>query len=970
METELQVVILVFSLLFLAAVISLLLKRIRLPFTVAILLVGLLLGTLAASQGLQPEGPAGEHQTSFATDFFESLRSLSNLSPALILFIFLPTLIFESAISLDARKLLQNLVPILVLAIPGLLLSTAIVGAALVWGAGESFGVTWPVALLFGALISATDPVAVVAMFRELGAPPRLTMLVEGESLFNDGTAIVLFNILLGVVTGTVVTSGFGSFVLRGVWDFAVVFLGGILVGFILAFLFAQIISWVRNDELVEITLTTVLAYASFVIAEHYLHVSGVMSTVAAGVTLASYGRTKISPPVQEFMHRFWQYMAYIANALIFFLVGIVIPQRVPFPEWGSYLGPLGITIVAVIVARAVGIYTLVPLVGRFTERIGFRFKTIMFWGGLRGAVALALALAVANHPDVPDTIRGLFLTLAAGVIMTTLLVNALTIRPLLEFFGLHKYDRGELFLRGEGMLSVLRQVRGELSRLQEEKSFSPPVLERLGKQYEERVRKLQDELKDLKSQEQGLSTELESSVVLGQCLAIERRAYQEFYAGGLLPEETLKALQHSIDRLFDRLKVGGELPEDRSQRHQFYRLVTVCLTSLEKLPLLASWASNRKADLLADRYDIARGLYRGCQIVIKEMEEMRATGAVDPLALAEVERNYQNWMAHALEHMKRIDAQYPEYAEQVQALLAGRHCLNLEMEGYRRLGEMNIIPDKVVDEMQRDVEARMESVRDTPRTALRFEIRDLLRQVPFFREVPEKCVEALARCGHAHTVLEEEIIFREGDLSDTLYLIARGAVRISVTLPDRILAVLGPGDFFGEMALLSSNPRTATASAVTPANLIELRRQDVQGVEQYTPELRRALETAFRERLLDQWLARHPAFADLNKSQRGVLAKFFHSYKLSAQQELAHNTPCMMLVRSGEVQAGDRLLGEGDLHGVEIFTENWTPGEIVRARKPAELFLFGESDLEYLRAEAPDIAALVARRLSRADSA
>lgn len=962
MGTELQVVIVVFSLLFLAAVVSMLLKRIRLPFTVAILLLGLLLGTVAASHRLNPEAPAGEETPGFIGEFVETLEGIGGLTPELIFFIFLPTLIFESAFTLDARKLLKNIGPILVLAIPGLLISTAIVAAALVWGSAESLGVTWPVALLFGALISATDPVAVVAMFRELGAPPRLAVLVEGESLFNDGTAIVLFNILLGVITGTVVVSSTSQLVWQGSLSFLGVFLGGLLIGSILAFLFSQLLSLVRNDELVEITLTTVLAYASFVVAEHYFHVSGVMSTVAAGVTLSSYGRTKISPAVQEFMHRFWKYMSYIANALIFFLVGIVVPQRVGFHDWQDYLVPLGLTIAAVIFARAAGVFTLVPFLSWFTERIDLRFQTVMFWGGLRGAVALALALAVANHPDVDEGIKALFLTLAAGVILTTLLVNALTIRPLVEFFGLDKYDRAELFVRGEGMLSVLRKVRAELDRLGKEKSFSPPVLKRVVAQYEDRLRNMQRELRDLKSAGSGFTPHLEETVLLEQSLAIERRAYQEFYAHGLLPEQTTKTLQHSVDRLLDLLKAGDDLPEDRVPRSRFRRLLRQILSALERMPGLRNWAVVRKADLLADRYDSARGLYRGCQVVLNELRELRATGAVDPLAQADLDRRYQNWMARAQEDMKRIDDQYPEYAHQVQSLLASRLCLNLEMEGYRRLGEMNVIPEKVVDEMRADVEQRMEEVRHIPRSALRFDVADLLRSVPFFHDVPAGCIEDLARRVRQYQVLEDEVVFREGDTSDTLYLIARGAIRISVRDPARILAVLGPGDFFGEIALLTARPRTATASAVTPANLVELRRRDVDDIESQVPELRRALESAFRDRLLDQWMARHPLFADLNQMQRAAFASYFRATALDPGERLSIPEPVLLLVRSGEVQVRGRTVKEGELSGVELFTGAAAGPGPISAGDRAELFLFGPAELEALGAESPDILALVNR--------
>ncbi|MFQ5926410.1 MAG: cation:proton antiporter [Terriglobia bacterium] len=974
METELQTVVLVFSLLFLAAGISILLKRIRLPFTVAVLLAGLLLGWLAVQYGPAPhavapgEAAETEHPTAvdfhLVTEFLAALRGLGDLSPDLILLIFLPTLIFEAAFSLDARKLLKNLGPILVLAIPALLISTVIVAAALAWGLGESFGLTWPVALLFGALISATDPVAVLALFKELGAPPRLAVLVEGESLFNDATAIVLFTILLGIVTGASTAAGYGALLFAGAVNFFVVFLGGVVMGLVLAYGVTQLVARVWNDELVEITLTTVLAYASFVIAEHYVHVSGVMATVAAGVMLASYGRTKISPPVVEFMHKFWKYLAYIANALIFFLVGIVIPQKVPLAELSTYLGPVALTLAAVVLARAAGVFTLVPILSRFTEPINLRFQTIMFWGGLRGAIALALTLAVANNPQVPDPIKKLFLTLAAGVILTTLLVNAITLRPLLALFGLDKYDRGELFVRGEGRLSVLRRVRAELQRFREEKSFAAPVLERIAGDYEQRERAIQEELRALKSADEGFSGALEEQAFLEQCLTIERRAYLALYARGMLPEKTTKALQHSVDLLFDRLKTGAALPEDRYSPGWLERALTRALTALEAVWLLGRWAANRKADLLADAYDTARGLARGCRTVLEEIEELRATGAVDPLVLSRVERRYQNWMYRAQERMNRMAVQYPEYVEKVQALLAGRLCLNLEREGYHHLGELGVIPDKVIDEMTRDIDQRMERIRRVPRSALHFDVRDLLRQVPFFQNLPERCLAELQRRARPHTVLEDEVIFREGDPSDSLYLIARGAVRISIGPPERILAVLSPGDFFGEMALLSARPRTATATAATPAHLIELRRRAVGEVENDVPELHRALERAYRERLVDQALARHPAFATLTRQQRETLTTFLRPVALAPGEDLAADGSCLLLVRSGELAADGQRLQEGDVQGVEVFTRSRGASRRVRAITAAELFVLGPSELAALAQAAPDIPALVAHRL------
>jgi CRP-like cAMP-binding protein len=544
------------------------------------------------------------------------------------------------------------------------------------------------------------------------------------------------------------------------------------------------------------------------------------------------------------------------------------------------------------------------------------------------------------------------------------LLLNALTIRPLLEYFGLHKYDPAELFVRGEGILSVLRKVRAELDHLLEEKAFAAPVLQRNLKDYQVREQKLQGELDTLKGPAQGFNAALEEKVFLGQCLTMERRAYLDLYARGMLPERTTKVLQHSVDLLFDRLKAGSELPVDRYSRTWTERTLTRVVTALEGTSWPGRWAADRKVDLLADAYDIARGLHHGCRAVVEQMEELGQTGAVGAPVLAKVQRRYRDWMHRAHERMQRMAVQYPEYVEKVQALLAGRLCLNLELEGYRRLGELDVIPEKVVGEMLRDIEQRMTEIRRLPRSALRFDTRELLRQVPFFQRLTENGLEELARRARQRAVLEDEVIFREGDRGNSLYLIARGAVRISMTQPERVLAVLGPGEFFGEIALLSARPRTATATAATPAHLVELRRDAVEEAGALVPELRQAMIEAYRERLVDQALARHPAFADLDRTQRQTLLGFLRPLELDPGQTLAADQPCFVVVRSGELRVNDRVLVEGDLHGTELWVQAESRAGPLQALGPAALFVLGPVDLDRVREAAPVIPILIANRL------
>lgn len=260
----------IFSLLLVALFIQFLAQRIRMPFTILLVLVGIGLNSLAK---LYPD--------SFG--IFQALE----ISPDIILYVFLPALIFESSYNLDARRLIHNIGPVLTLAVPGLLVSTFLIGGILWWATAMPF----MIALLLGAILSATDPVAVVAIFRQIGAPERLNTLIEGESLFNDATSIVVAGILVGMVVEQNGAASLGG----GISSFFFLFLGGLGVGIGLGWLTGKIIGWIESESFIEIGLTTALAYLSFLLAEEVFHVSGVMATVGAGLTLGSWGRIRIS---------------------------------------------------------------------------------------------------------------------------------------------------------------------------------------------------------------------------------------------------------------------------------------------------------------------------------------------------------------------------------------------------------------------------------------------------------------------------------------------------------------------------------------------------------------------------------------------------------------------------------------------------------------------------------------------------
>jgi CPA1 family monovalent cation:H+ antiporter len=432
-DATFTIVVIVVELLFMASLVALVSKRLRFPFTIGLVIIGLLTGWVSKS--------------------IPVLHPLSELrlTPDVVVFVFLPMLLFQAAFTLDARSLLKNVFAVYMLAVPALLISTAVSGFLVhyflclpVW-----------VALLFGALISATDPAAVVALFKEMGAPRRLHLLVEGESLFNDGTALVVFRIILGIVlAGTFSVSNIGD----GIVDFIVIAVGGSVVGLTMGALFSWAVGKIWNNPLVEITLTVVLALSSFIIADHLLHVSGVIATVIAGLTMGSYGRSKISPQVLGHMESFWEYFAFVCNSLIFLLVGLSIDLTILYANMEAiFLGTL-----FVLAARAVAVYTVFPVVERLklTENVSKAFQTVIFWGGLRGALAIVMVLSI------PDTlpVKPFLLVLTFGIVLTNLLINGLTVKPLMSMLGLASYSRKERIERSEAMLEVKEQIHDKVA--------------------------------------------------------------------------------------------------------------------------------------------------------------------------------------------------------------------------------------------------------------------------------------------------------------------------------------------------------------------------------------------------------------------------------------------------------------------------------------------------------------------------
>ena len=383
-----------------ASTIAVLTKYLRIPYTVALVLGGLLLSLLHLPflSPLQPN------------------QRPNWLTPDVILILFLPALVFEGSVKIDVRDLLRDAAPLLVLANIGVLLATLVTGYLVHW----VIGLPILIALLFGAIISATDPISVLAIFKGLRMDKRLSVIIEGESLLNDGTAVVLFQILLAAV----VAGGLSP--AKGIAQFLWAVVGGAVLGSVLGYAASRITQTI-DDPQVEITLTTIVAYGSYLLANH-LHLSGVIATASAGLMVGNFGAKK-GMGTRTALESFWEYIAFVMNSLVFLLIGLEVHINALAYAWR----PILFAIAAVMIGRSLSVYFLVPVSNLFAEKIPFRWQHVIVWGGLRGALALALALSLDNTFPYRDRV----LDLTFGVVVFSILAQGLTMKPLLRVLGL-----------------------------------------------------------------------------------------------------------------------------------------------------------------------------------------------------------------------------------------------------------------------------------------------------------------------------------------------------------------------------------------------------------------------------------------------------------------------------------------------------------------------------------------------------
>jgi CPA1 family monovalent cation:H+ antiporter len=803
-------------------------ERLRLPHTVLLAIAGMGLGFVGAyviasgSVGLVHDVFAGLDRLELRTEFFLPL--------------FLPPLLFNAGLTIDVRRLFDEVFAVLLLAIVAVLVCIGVVAAVV----HEATGIDVLVCLLLGAIVSTTDPAAVIGIFRDVGAPKRLSILAEGESLFNDAVAISTFAFVVELLAeqaapgATPLSSAIGP-----VLHFLREFVGGILFGFLIARAAIFILPRLNDSDAAIASVTVSLAYLSYVVADHYLSISGVVSVVMAALTVAAYGPTHLHPKQWTALRQVWTQLEFWSNCLIFILASMLAANVLPQISW-LYVWALVAVVCGAMLARLLVVFGMLPVLEawRLVQPVDKRYKAILVWGGLRGAVTIVLAMVVFSDGRLSEDVRQFAAVVATLFVMFTLFVNATTLGLVMRLLGLDQLTPVELALRDRVLalskVNVARQIQ-EIIRT-----------------HNERVEGL--DVDPLSAGEpEAAAPPPDLALELGQRLTVglltvstqEKELYFKLFDQQTLSRRMVAALTARADRLIDAVRDRG-MAGYEATAHGFALPTRVFSLALW---LHRTFGYERAlTEQLADRFEILMV----SQDVLADVTAFNNSSVADLLGadaamkVAEVILDRQQLVDRAL---TALSLQYPGYAELVKQRELERASIRFESLEYTRRLDESIISREVYADLRGELAKRRNAVIQRPPLDLGLELERMIGQVSLFVELDKASVREVGRRLRALVAMPGEKIITRGSKSDAMYFIAAGGVTVSTATGP---IVLHEGEFFGEMGLLDARPRNADVASNGYCHLLVLYRKDFDELLARKPEIRAEIEAVAARRIAD----------------------------------------------------------------------------------------------------------------------
>ncbi len=801
-------------------------ERFRLPHTVLLALAGMALGFLGswlASNGVNL-GAVG--------DAFVGLDKIE-VGADMFLPLFLPPLLFTAGLTIDVRRLMDEVSAVLLMAVIAVVVCIACVGGVV----HIATGVDIIVCLLVGAIVSTTDPAAVIGIFRDVGAPKRLSILAEGESLLNDAVAIAAFGLFTAIlVSRSVPDTAVDSSASGVVGVFLREFLGGLLLGFALARATMFLLPRLAESDAAIASVTVALAYFSFVLADRYLHVSGVVAVVMAALTVAAYGPTHLHPNQWTALRRLWAQLEFWASCLIFVLASGLAANILTQISWLYLVSVLAVAVGAFL-ARSLVVFGMLPVLekAKLVQPVDTRYKVILVWGGLRGAVTIVLAMVAGGNEQLSAETREFIALSATAFVLLTLFVNATTLGLIMHLLGLDKLSRLELALRDRVLALSRAEVDRHLQEIMRQRNARGAAID---------VDPASAGDAEIASPPPDLALDLDERVKVGLVTLCtrEKELYLEQFEQQTLSRRMVAMLAADADRLTDSVRDKGaagyaEWLEDISRPDMGFRITLWLQRRL-------GW-DRPLTKQLADRFEILMVT----QSMLSELEAFNISSIADLLGsdaeaeLAAVIDRRQDAVDSAL---KALSLQYPGYAESIRTRQLERAAIRFESKEYSRRLREGIISREVYNDLIARLAERRNAISRRPPLDLGLELAKMIERVPLFEALDRATVAEVARRLRAVVALPGEKIIRTGGPPDSMYFIAAGEVTVSGSFGH---VVLKEGDFVGEMGLLSSRPRNADVTANGYCHLLVLYRKDFNALLSNRPEVRAQIEAVAASR-------------------------------------------------------------------------------------------------------------------------
>jgi monovalent cation:H+ antiporter, CPA1 family len=798
--------------------------RLKLPQSVVLAAFGIGIGALpaiTAQMGLPVP-------IATAADLFAKLP----LNSAIFIYVFLPLLVFEAGVAADVKRTIEDAAPILFLAVVATLITAAVVGLAL-WPFAQ---VQLVVCLLLGSIVATTDPAAVIAVFRDVGAPRRLSWLVEGEALLNDAAAIALFILLLGFIE-----AGRQPSAIAGLGEFILLFVGGGGFGYLAGRFLLWSIRQVSGDRLAEATLTMAFAYSSFIAAERLLHVSGVVAVLTAGLTLSALGPARVSPKNWSFLSELWEQIAFWARSLIFVSASILVPRLLT--DIGLHdVVLLGVLIAAAFAARAFALFGLLPPLESlgFTQRIDFNYKFAIIWGGLRGALTLVLALAVTEHAALPPYVQRFVAVLATGFVLFTLFVNGVTLRLAIRLLRLDRLSARDEALRDHIQALSLAEARDAAREIAHTHDLSQTVVDRVIAPYQAKLDGAQA------NQDAVVAKLIEAdqlAIALTSLANQERVSIIDMLRERVVSPGAAHTILGNAERLAEAARTEGlpgyERASDATLNHPLgFRMALILYSRLGIVAPLADRLSERLEILLVMRIALGR------LAVFNFVQITKLFGKQIAAATDETVSRRRQAVENALNALRQ---HYPGYLTELEVRFLAQSTLHHEMSRYQSLFDEGLISRELYDDLKRTTLGAGASAR-RPHFDIGLDTHKLVRHLDLLASLDENQLDIVCGLLRPRFAIPNERIIRQGGPGDGVYFIASGAVE--VVLPDRRIQI-GSGAFFGEMALLSGRVRQADVIALTYCQLLVLRRSEFEQFMRENPDARAAIVRVAKARQL-----------------------------------------------------------------------------------------------------------------------